>query len=382
MGEDTDRYVTLVIHTPMRASHLEGFLKSHDIPVRLVPVDMTGFGDKLPLRVRIPESSLPLGLKILESCEDYSTSQIMVKMAGMGGDLLIPVDFSPSSLLAVKIGFYIASKTGVRPVLLHSVLEPIFPVSNMAASEEGVDFPDEDALVEMEEIKEDDRLRRDALLKMSDLKRRIVELQKDGKIPSLKFSTSVLEGVPEEVILQYCKVHNPMMVVMATRSKDKKGADLVGSVTAEVLDSCRVPMFTVPANLEGYSLAEVDNVLMFCTLERHDVVSISALMKTFSYPSCNIYLVPVVERPGRDVRKVLGEMRDSFGEMFPTANFHIHIPDSKYFTTAVDGFIAEHNIGLLLMPNKKTNIFSRIFRPTIAHKCFFQHDLPMMVLPV
>ncbi len=37
---------------------------------------------------------------------------------------------------------------------------------------------------------------------------------------------------------------------------------------------------------------------------------------------------------------------------------------------------------LLVMANKKKNIFARLFNPTIAHRLLFKADIPMMVIPI
>ena len=64
------------------------------------------------------------------------------------------------------------------------------------------------------------------------------------------------------------------------------------------------------------------------------------------------------------------------------ANFHIHLANLKKFSDDIDSFISQHDIRMTIVPNKKTNIFRRIFRPTLAHRCLFQRDLPMLILPV
>ena len=375
MSENQDKFITLVIHTPLRAAHLEGFLKSHDIPVEIVPVDVPDYEGEKPVRVRIPVDKLQLGLKILESGEDYSTSQIMIKMAGMSGNMLIPVDFSPSSFLAVRVGFFIAEKTGMSPVIMHAVMEPIPAIPDPSPD----DIPEVDEVLEVEEAKQ---LNRDAMKRMRDFKKQIAAKQQKGELPKVKFTTTVLEGVAEEVILQYCRIHNPSMVVMATRGKDKKDEELIGSVTAEVLDSCRTPLFTVPDNFQPHGLDDFKRIIMFCTMERHDFLSIRAIMKAFSYPAIEVYLVPVVEHVGQDAARKLSEMRDAFAQTYPTATFHAHHVKGKNFSEQIDEFIREMDIRMMIVPNRKTNIFRRIFRPSIAHRCLFQHDLPMLVLPV
>ncbi len=52
---------------------------------------------------------------------------------------------------------------------------------------------------------------------------------KSGEVPAVKFSTMVIEGIPEESILGYARDKNPQLVVMGTRGADKKEAELIAS---------------------------------------------------------------------------------------------------------------------------------------------------------
>ena len=40
------------------------------------------------------------------------------------------------------------------------------------------------------------------------------------------------------------------------------------------------------------------------------------------------------------------------------------------------------HIDLIVVPNKKKNIFARFFNPSLAHRLLFHSDIPMMVIPV
>ena len=63
--------------------------------------------------------------------------------------------------------------------------------------------------------------------------------------------------MPEETIVEYAKENKPEMIVMGTRGAGKKEKELIGSVTAEVLDSCRFPVLTVP---ESVNLSNIDDI--------------------------------------------------------------------------------------------------------------------------
>ncbi|MDE5870212.1 MAG: universal stress protein, partial [Muribaculaceae bacterium] len=218
--------------------------------------------------------------------------------------------------------------------------------------------------------------------KMSLFKYKISKLQKEGKLSELKYSTSVLEGVPEEVILNYCTQTPPMLVVMATRGVEKKEEDLIGTVTAEVLDSCRVPVLTVPDNSSEIEIRNIKRLMLFCNLDQHDVLAVDALMRMFDYPECNITLVPAIEKRKSVSRSKLDILAQYFNENYPSADFKIAIPDGKEYRRDVDKIIAENHIQMMIVPNKKTNIFSRIFHPTMAHRFLFERDIIMLALPV
>lgn len=375
MGNDGN-LITLVVHTEERALKLKEILEFHDIMVTLEDVEVEGLQLQIaPKKVRIPVSALALGLKILESGETNASPLALMKMTGMGSTLLIPVDFSPASMMAVRAGFFYAEKFGVEPVILHSFIAPLFnPAEPFAGA-----LPDDDNEIEAAEAAD---LRKIASSHLSKFKEQIKRAQEDGSLPAVRFSTTLLEGIPEQVIQEYCKENHPAMVVMATRGIHKKESDLVGSVTAEVIDSCRTPVFTVPDNYEALGIDKIKRVAMFCTFSNFDVANIRGLMRTFDYPACDFYLVPVSDRPFTDVDRKIDHLRDYLSELLPTATFHAVHAGSGKFDDHVRKLLDENGIQLIIVPNKKSTAFSRFFHPTLAHRILFERDVPLLVLPV
>lgn len=371
---DVDDFITLVIHTPKRAQSLKNILESHGMEVRLE--DFVSFKSPVTVaqRIKIRPKDLPLALKITESGEEYSPALIEMKMAGMSGNLLIPVDFSDASVMAVTIGFKLARRIGVHPVVMHSYVAPIF---NNPPAEDGLQIENE--LDEAEEIR---NVRDLASSRLQKFKNKIKKYQEEGLIPDIKFSTTLLEGLAEEAILEYCRETPPALVVMATRGVGKKEEELIGSVTAEVLDSCRVPVFTVPEDCKIDKIESIVHLMMFCNLDQHDIITVDALMRMFDYPKCLVTLVPVTQRRGVKVDDKIDALREFFNTNYPVARFKTFVPDLRNFRNEIDSAIPKKGVDLLIVPNKKTNVFSRIFRPTIAHKSLFERDMPMLVIPV
>lgn len=369
--------ITLVIHSRERAEALQGILECHGVEVELEVLKITQTDDCDLFRVNVPAAKLPLALKLMESGETLSLSQLDMKMAGVSGNLLIPVDFSPSSSIAVSAGFRLAMLLNIRPVLLHAYYTP--PIPNAVAPFGNING-EEDALVAAEDSAD---IRQIAESQMNRFKAEIRREQVDGNIPSVSFSSIVADGVAEEVIQAYCKRNMPMLVVMATRGFNKKGEDLIGSVAAEVIDTCRVPVLTVPEDIKPEAGMELKRVLLACSLDRSDLVAMQAVMQTFDFPDCTVYMVPVVDRPKSSAAvKKLNDLRAYFASVFPLAKFECHILDEKAFKQSLDKFVHSKKVDLMIVPNKRTNVFRRIFKPSLAHKCLFERDLPLLAIPV
>lgn len=375
--------ICLAIHSHEHAEILKNILESHGVHVTLEKYPV-GEGSQINAeKVIVPEADFTLALKLSESGESISAFQTAMKMAGMSRTLLIPVDFSEASMQTVKVGFSLASRLGVSPVIMHSCATPMF--DSMSAS--GV-FPTDtdggDVVADEMSVVAAGDIRKQEEIKLRAFKKSIKDAQAEGTIADLKFTTELVDGVAEEAILEWCRANQPQLVVMATRGVDKKEEDLIGSVTAEVLDSCRVPVLTVPDNqiLENPNSGRHGNYMIFCNLDQQDIITVDTLMRMFNYPECNVTLVPVPSRlkgkAGARIEALCKFLKDNY----PASKFSVSIPADGRFREEIDRLTREKKIELLIVPNKKTNVFSRIFHPTIAHKFLFERDMPMLVLPV
>lgn len=373
-----ENYITLVVHTPERAEHLKQLLESQSIHVRLEDVDTPTSSSLHACRVMIPASELAEALPILESGEDYSPVKVEMKMAGIKGNILIPIDFSKSSDLAVRVGFFFAKQMGLHPVLLHSSAVPPFSL------QPNIDGTGEEA--DPEATREAADIMKLAKSEFSKLKKTIRQQQLDGSLPALKFSSILTEGVPEDSILDYCRENNPLLVVMVTRAVSHKGEDMIGSITAEVIDSCRVPVFAIPEDYRFDYNRLAANWLFGCQLDSHDIAVMNVMMESFDFPKNKIYLVPFYEKSTALSQHLnahsVDELKNYFSALYPKSDFEIKVLPEHKFDEELDSFVKENEIGLMIVPNRKRNIFRRLFRPSIAHRSIFERDLPLLAIPV
>lgn len=292
--------------------------------------------------------------------------------------VLIPVDFYRLSFDAVRLGFQFARRLGARPVLLHAYSPVYLPEEPPVY--DSFDFTEADSIVETEEIQTD--VEKAAMLGMKRFAKSVDTWIDEKKVPALAYDKVVLQGVPEEVIRSYSRSNSPAMIVMATRGKEKKGHDFLGSVTAEVIDTCRIPIFTVPENPDAVSADDINRIAFFCNLDSSDHESLKCLMDFLSPAALDVLFIPVPKKYDVQSDEMLTEFLIQSARLYPLSSFHKATIPEKDFRENVENCIMQQKIQLLVVPNKKTNFFSRIFNPSLPHRVLFERDIPMLALPV
>ncbi len=367
-----DRLITLAIHTYDHAVALKNLLESEGVESVLQNVNLQQPVVSSGIRVRIHESDLPQALRIIENTDIFLNPEY--SSIDHNRLILLPVDFTEHSLAACDIAFRLASRLKANITLLNSYLDPYF-AGNIQLTD-AAQYDDDIADTEMKMI-----LEKEAHKMMDRLKDEIRQRIKDNKLPAVKFSTEIAEGLPEEVIAEFAKQSKPELIVMGTRGTAKKEKELIGSVTAEVLDSCRFPVFTIPETVKLTKIDDISHVLFFNNLDQEDILAIDALARTFSKERLEVTLVNI---PGKKTAspKSLNNFMAYCLEHYPT--FDYSTADISLSSISEDfRNIQEHRkIDLIVVPNKKKNIFARFFNPSLAHRLLFHSDIPMMVIPV
>ncbi|MDE6332909.1 MAG: universal stress protein, partial [Muribaculaceae bacterium] len=206
-----------------------------------------------------------------------------------------------------------------------------------------------------------------------------------GELPAVKITAEMREGVPEDAIIQYVKSNPPLLVVMGTRSFEQKEREMIGSVCAQVLDGCRFSVLVIPENTNLHVLDRRIRMLFFANLDQEDILAVDTFYRVFPGMQTE---ATVVNIPGR--RRLMERVRSDSPESL-VGYFRKSYPDSLFSTAdmaaaaAVDDFDRlqlQNQYDLLVVPNKKKSLLSRVFNPGLAHRLLFHADIPMLVIPV
>ncbi|MDE6491003.1 MAG: universal stress protein [Muribaculaceae bacterium] len=370
-----DRLITVAIHTYEKATALKNLLENEGVPVVLQNVNLTQPVVSSGVRVRIRETDLPLALRIIENSEVFihtgngeSSTELTV---------LVPVDFSDYSTRAATIAFDIANRHNARIVLMHAVMTP-YQIENDQLT---------DALTFGQAEAEDNRIiENEADKKMKEFAGSLRQMIKDGRLPAVKFSDEILYGLPEETIAQYAKEKSPWLIVMGTRGTGKKERELIGSVTAEVLDSCRVQALTIPENCDLRSLSDLTHVVVFGNLEQEDILALDSLLRLLPAGhtpiDVTVACIPGKKHTDESASRASDSLLKYCTEHYPGYNFRVVTLTLDDIFNDCARIAARKHIDLIAVANKKRNIFARLFNPGLPHRLLFHFDIPMAVIPV
>lgn len=369
-NNDPNRLITLAIHTYDRAVVLKSQLEQAGITSVLHNVNLSEPVVSAGVRVRIREKDLPKALTVVESEHTAPPSGVSPQK---GMRVLIPVDFSDYSVNSCIVGFEYAHRYHGSVLLLHAYMNAERKFSLPFGSDRYERGGDDDST-----------LRAKALLAMKDFRAKLEKMVIDGTLANVVFETAVREGVPEQCVLNLAEEVSAQLIVMGTAGASQRERAALGSVTAEVLDACKFPIMAIPKDVEASRLARVKNVVFFSNLIQDDLLSFDLFSHLLEVGEMKVSIVPVIERRSnlKYTQEAKQQVMNYCKEHYPQCKFQMCDMPLNGDLDEFRKFASENNIDLILIPNKKTNIFARLFNPSIAHRVLFSCDTPLLAVPI
>jgi len=364
-----DKLITLAIHTYERAVILKSILESEGIEVYLHNVNLIQPVVSAGVRVRIKDTDLAAALKIIESI-DFEHEELKEKVA-LPNIILVPIDFSDYTLKAAQLAFSVAKFLDASVVLLHTYYSPFYsggmPISDAFAFDEH----SEEALTNLIHKNE---------AEMDKLVRRLRLDIASGLLPDIQIVTKFREGVPEEQILLYAKKHKPLLLVMGTQGANSSNQDLLGSVTAEVIDRSPVPVFAFPEKTPFDRFEGIKTIGFLTQFDQRDLVAFDAVMHLLKPLNYKVYFIHFSVGANQWDEVQLAGIKEYFKKQYIEMDGSYVLLEGHQMIQRLNDFVESRNIDVLAMTAQKRNLIARLFNPSIAHRMVFHSDTPLLVI--
>ncbi|WP_287827539.1 universal stress protein [Bacteroides sp.] len=382
MKEDgkNDNLVTLAILTYTKAQILQTVLQSEGVEATIMNVNQITPTVNAAVRVKINESDLPKALKITEKAA-WLTEDMLDEKAEhekKRNTILLPVDFSEYSMKACEFGFNIAKSMNAEVVLMHVYFTPIYAAS----------LPNGDIFNYQKQgfDREAHIIHRQVQEKLEHLSNQIDAKIASGDFPNIKYVKKLREGIPEEEIVRYARRHKVTLIIMGTRGSNQKKIDLIGSVTAEVIDRSRATVFAIPENTPYKTFDKVKRIAFLTDFDPRDLIALDNLLQNdFPIFKPAISLVHISDSDEHDKwdEIELGGIKEYLTKNYEGLDVDYEIiKDDDNFSNTLSEFITKHQIDVITLSSYRRNIFARLFNPSIARKMVFHSDTPLLVISV
>ena len=284
---------------------------------------------------------------------------------------MIPVDFSSYSLKACEFGFNFAKNIDAEVVLLHVYFTPIYATSLPYGDVFNYQLSDEENVRNILQKVHSD---------LNALADKIKEKIASGEFPDVKYTCVLREGIPEEEILRYSKENRPRIIIMGTRGKNQKDIDLIGSVTAEVIERSRTAVLAIPENTPFKEFNEVKRIAFLTNFDQRDLIAFEAFFNTWKSFHFSVSLIHLAESKDTWNEIKLAGIKDYFQKQYPGLEIHYDVVMNDNLLKGLDKYIKDNQIDIITLTSYKRNIFARLFNPSIARKMIFHSDTPLLVI--
>lgn len=213
------------------------------------------------------------------------------------------------------------------------------------------------------------------------------ELQKSvGQelISKCEYRIELRKGVPEDVIADYINENEPALVIMATRSKVQKKTDLIGSVTAEVVNRAKVPVMVFPSQLADSLIQKSDISVAYSISYRNpDFEAFQRLLDLLSYFNYQLTLVHVLEEGevADEYQHLVQQYEEYLQQKAPNVSCKcklLSIHDT--ISTTLNQFAIEQHFDFVVLKNPQRFRLNRIFVTTLAQKMVYKAQNSLIIV--
>lgn len=368
-----NKWVTLAIRTYQRAQMIKAVLGQNEIETVIHNLNLENPEMAVGVRVRIKEKDLPKALTIVEEMEKAWEEEAAKDLPPKGRKILLPIDLTDQVHHTCTYGFHFAKKLNSEIVFLYAYYTPTFTISSSINTE-----------INTYSLADSESIRRIISANNADVENLTNLINKwinEGKLPKIKFSFELKEGIAEDVILDYCKRQKPSLVVMNTHGRNHMTDDLFGSVTAEVLEGSNVPVLTVPFKTPLLP-SEIRQVAFLTNFEQKDLIAIDEAIRFLEKDNLKIIFIHIAGKKEIWDEVMLTGIKEYFASHYPTLKTDYAIIKSTGSLDDIQPYLEKEKIDLVAMNMKRRRLFARLFRPSVATKLLFNVDTPLLVMHV
>ncbi|PLX13986.1 MAG: universal stress protein UspA [Marinilabiliales bacterium] len=367
-----DKLITIAVHNYARAEILRTRLEAEGIECYLKNINLIHSVISGGVKVRVNSKDLEKALRVVEKVseqfrDDYQNEQESSSRSVQR--ILVPIDFSDYSVNACRYAIGLAEKLNAEIKLMHVYYNPV--VNSMPLTDTYY------YQVNMDEIIREIELRAKSNMEQfyADLKEKI---EKDN-IQGVKLDYALVRGIASEEIISKSEEYKPDVIIIGTRGQGERENDLIGSVTAKIIEDTKVPVLVIPEDslYEGISTI---NIMYATNFDESDYQAMKKLIFLLAPFDFRLYCIHIGKSDTNDWDKAkMNSLKENLFNQYPDYEIECSILEEENFLKGIQDLIREKHIDIISLVTHKRNLISKLLNPSVARKVLFHTNIPFLV---
>ncbi len=366
-----DNIVTLATLTFEKAQLVKSILEAEDVECFLENINLIQGAISTGVKINIQEVDFEKAMVLFDAIResDFEKSH-HYEETGEELKILVPIDFSEYSQKAIDVAYdWLATSRG-ELVLFHAYYSPInagLPFSDSFV----YDINSDEISFELKEESEN---------KLEDIKQKITKKIVSENRSNIKIVTETRRGIAEHEIISFSNQYKPSLIVMGTRGADKKTVDLIGSVTAEIIENAKVPVLAIPENFNYTNIEELKKIGFLSVFGEPDYLALEKLSSMVNTLDVDITCAHITNTKDKETDEVkMKGLVDHINKSDLKDKVQCKLIENEDFWVGVESFVQMDQIQLLSFTTFKRNLISRLLNPSVAKKMLFHSTTPLLV---
>jgi nucleotide-binding universal stress UspA family protein len=277
--------------------------------------------------------------------------------------ILVPVDFSKTSITALDTAYEIAKKAGAEIALLHVVEE----AGNSSFNAEG----------QIDEADWEDKLFTYKLLEKS--KKQLEKLVLDPKYNDVKVEGSVRVGNAFHGITTIIAEQKVDLVVMGTKGVNTVSEMIIGTNTERVVRHAKVPVLTVQ---KKPAKPDFKNIVYATSMAGDEEVFSRIVKRAQQLYGATIHLVRINTPSDFQKDQVVREYMEKFAKKLQLKNFTINIYNDFSTEEGIVRFADFVNADMIAMATHGRTGFAHVIAGSVAEEVVNHSKRPVLTFVV
>lgn len=192
--------------------------------------------------------------------------------------------------------------------------------------------------------------------------------------------TSLINGIPEEVISYSGEADKASLILMGIARKDIRTFEPTGRIASKIIANSKVPVFIIPEDFKFRSLDDLKVLLYITDFDESDFPALQKLIGFVDPFDLSIHAIHICNKLKDKWEKVkMDGLKDYFLKSYNKANVVCDVIESDDLSKGIEDYINKHGISILAMTTHKRNFITKLISPSVTKKFLYHTNIPMLI---